>query len=246
MDTLIDPQATVGQLVTERPNRSRVFETLKIDYCCGGKRPLAEACTKLGLDIQDVLGLLRNADAESDRSGGMVDADAFSLTDLANHIEREHHAYLRSELPRLDAMTERVYRVHGESEPRLADVRRAFCDLRDELTSHMMKEEQILFPVIRQLEQSDDAVSFHCGTIEGPIRQMEAEHEHAGDALVTIRTATDDFQPPEWACNTYRAMLDGLARLERDMHVHIHKENNVLFPKAIALETARPNKAGSC
>ncbi|MCA9291143.1 MAG: hemerythrin domain-containing protein, partial [Phycisphaerales bacterium] len=159
-----------------------------------------------------------------------------SLTDLADHIEREHHAYLRTELPRLDAMTEKVYRVHGAAEPRLGDVRRAFCAIRDELTTHMMKEERILFPMVRQLERSDGPVSLHCGTIAAPIRQMEAEHEHAGEALATIRTATDDFQPPEWACNTYRAMLDGLAQLERDMHAHVHKENNVLFPKALDRE----------
>ena len=245
MDTLIDPQATVGQLVTERPGRSRVFETLKIDYCCGGKKPLSEACAKRGLDLQTVIELLQKADTKGGRSEDMVDADGLSLTDLADHIEREHHAYLRTELPRLDAMTEKVYRVHGEAEPRLGDVRRAFCALRDELTTHMMKEEQILFPVVRQLEQSDRPVSFHCRTIADPIRQMEAEHEHAGDALATIRTATDDFEPPEWACNTYRAMLDGLAQLERDMHVHIHKENNVLFPKALALEAGTTAAADS-
>lgn len=237
MSNEIDIQRTVGQLVTERPARSRVFETLQIDYCCGGKRPLAEACAKRGIDTADVIDLLRQADAAADEdSDGVVDPDSLSLTDLADHIEQVHHDYLRTELPRLDAMTERVHRVHGEKEPRLGDVRRAFCALRDELTSHMMKEEQILFPVVRQLEQSDGPVSFHCGTIAAPIRQMESEHEHAGDALATIRTATEDFEPPEWACNTYRAMLDGLHQLERDMHVHIHKENNVLFPKALELE----------
>ncbi len=245
MPTQIDPQTTVGALVTERPARSRVFETLAIDYCCGGKKPLSEACAKRGLDPQAVIELIQEADDEGGRSEDMIDADALSLTDLADHIEREHHAYLRSELPRLDAMTEKVYRVHGEAEPRLGEVRRAFCALRDELTSHMMKEEQILFPLVRQLEQSDDPVSLHCGTIADPIRQMEAEHEHAGDALATIRTATDNFQPPDWACNTYRAMLDGLAQFERDMHVHIHKENNVLFPKALALEAGEQASAES-
>jgi len=236
MNIPIAPEMTVGQLVTESPGRSRVFETLKIDYCCGGKRPLSEACAKRGLDVQAVLDLLSKSDAEADRGKDTVDPDALSLTDLADHIEKEHHAYLRTELPRLDAMTEKVSRVHGKSEPRLADVRQAFCALRDELTTHMVKEERILFPMIRELEQAKAPVSFHCGSIGNPIQQMEAEHEHAGDALVTIRTATDDFQPPEWACNTYRAMVDGLAQLERDLHLHIHKENNVLFPKALELE----------
>jgi len=237
MDAHYDPQTTVGQLVAERPGRSRIFETLKIDYCCGGKKPLAEACLKRGLDIDAVLEILHQADAQADQ----VDADAInpetlSLTDLADHIERTHHAYLRAEFPRLDKMTEKVLRVHGKAEPRLATVRQAYCDLRDELTSHMKKEENILFPMIRQTEQADSPVSFHCGSIANPIKQMELEHDHAGNALATIRTATDDFQPPEWACNTYRAMIDGLAQLESDLHLHIHKENNVLFPKAIKLE----------
>jgi regulator of cell morphogenesis and NO signaling len=238
MDIHIDPQATVGQLVTDRPGRSRVFETLKIDYCCGGKLPLLEACRKRGLEPQTVIELLEKADAEKGQHDpGALDPGAMSLTDLADHIEREHHAYLRSELPRLDQITDKVHRVHGETEPRLGRVREAFCALRDELTSHMLEEERILFPMIRQLEQGEGPPPAHCGgTIADPIRQMETEHEDAGDALATIRSATDDFQPPEWACNTYRAMLDGLATLEQDMHTHIHKENNVLFPRALELE----------
>ncbi|MCC7145030.1 MAG: hemerythrin domain-containing protein, partial [Phycisphaeraceae bacterium] len=104
-----------------------------------------------------------------------------------------------------------------------------------------MKEEQILFPLIRQLERADGPLTFHCGTIANPIRQMELEHDRAGDALAVMRRATDDYQPPDWACNTYRAMLDGLERLEKDMHQHVHKENNVLFPKALALENRLEN-----
>jgi regulator of cell morphogenesis and NO signaling len=244
MDIHIDPQSTVGELVTERPSRSRVFETLKIDYCCGGKLPLAESCKKRGLDTQAVLELLHQADAETDNSlEQSIDPDALSLTELADHIEQTHHAYLRAEFPRLDQITEKVMRVHSNADPRLEQVHKTFCALRDELTSHMMKEEQILFPMIRQLEQTDTAPSFHCGSIANPIRQMEAEHDQAGDALTTLRTVTDDFQLPDWACNTYRAMLDGLAQLERDMHLHIHKENSVLFPKAIKLEAELAQRA---
>jgi len=246
MDTRIDPQTTVGQLVTERPSRSRVFETLKIDYCCGGKRPLAQSCQKRGLDVQAVIEILQSADAEADHADAQsIDPDAMSLTDLADHIEQTHHAYLREEFPRLDRITDKVRCVHGDADPRLAEVRQTFCAFRDELTSHMMKEEQILFPMIRQLEQSDGPLSFPCGSIANPIRQMEAEHDEAGDALAAMREATDDFQPPQWACNTYRAMLDGLAQLERDTHLHIHKENSVLFPKAIKFEAEIAQRASS-
>jgi len=158
------------------------------------------------------------------------------LTELADHIEQVHHTYLKAELPRLDAMTEKVLEVHGESDPRLADVRRAFVGLHQELSSHLMKEEQILFPMIRQLESSSHVPAFHCGSVANPIRQMEYEHDSAGKALAVMRASTDDYRPPEWACNTYRAMLDGLKQLEWDLHQHIHKENNVLFPKAIRRE----------
>jgi regulator of cell morphogenesis and NO signaling len=235
--TTLNTETTVGELVKIRPARARVFEQLKIDYCCGGKLPLAEACVKRGLDANVVLDQLQQADAEDrERDNALVDADAMGLAELADHIELVHHAYLREELPRLDQMTDRVYRVHGEHEPRLAEVRRAFVALNTELTSHMMKEEQILFPMIRELETATSVPDSHCGSITNPIRQMEAEHDNAGDALEIMNKATDGYRPPDWACNTYRAMLDGLETLEKDMHQHIHKENNVLFPKAARLE----------
>jgi regulator of cell morphogenesis and NO signaling len=236
--TSCDPRTTVGELVKAMPARARVFERLAIDYCCGGKLPLTDACAKAGVDPDAVLRQIELADADAEQRGaGLVDADALTLTELADHIEQTHHAYLRAELPRLDQMTDKVFRVHGEHEPRLADVRAAFVALRDELTTHMMKEEQILFPMIRRLESAEGPPQFHCGSIANPIGQMELEHEHAGDALAIMHRATDGYQPPDWACNTYRAMLDSLAQLERDMHQHVHKENNVLFPKAMRLES---------
>jgi regulator of cell morphogenesis and NO signaling len=235
--TTLNAQTTVGELVKTRPARARIFEQLKIDYCCGGKLPLAEACAKHGLDADTVLDQLQQSDAQAQqRDQTPVDADAMGLAELADHIEQVHHAYLREELPRLDQMTDRVYRVHGEHEPRLAEVRRAFVALHTELTSHMMKEEQILFPMIRQLETATSVPESHCGSITNPIRQMEAEHDNAGNALEIMNKSTDGYRPPDWACNTYRAMLDSLETLEKDMHQHIHKENNVLFPKAARLE----------
>ncbi len=231
----IDTQATVGELVREVPSRARVFESMKIDYCCGGKIPLADACAKKKIDPISVVEQLQQCDAKlaDDRT---VDADAMSLTDLANHIESTHHAYLRAELPRLDFMTEKVARVHGDKEPRLLQTRKAFVAIKAELEPHMMKEEKILFPMVRQLEASTERQELHCGSIANPIQQMEHEHDLAGDALAILNESTDGYTPPEWACNTYRAMLDSLSQLERDMHQHIHKENNVLFPKAIGLE----------
>ncbi len=235
--TTLNAQTSVGDLVKDRPARARIFEQFKIDYCCGGKLPLAEACAKRGLDPDAILNQIQQADEQAqERDTALVDADALGLAELADHIEQTHHAYLREELPRLDQMTDRVHRVHGEHEPRLAEVRRTFVALHTEMTSHMTKEESILFPMIRQLASATSAPAFHCGSIANPIQQMEAEHDHAGDALKIMSEATDGYQPPQWACNTYRAMLDGLETLENDMHQHVHKENNVLFPKAIQLE----------
>jgi regulator of cell morphogenesis and NO signaling len=234
MQTL-DAKTTVGNFVRDNPDRARVFESLRIDYCCGGKVSLDQACKKRGLDVTAVLQRLEQCD-QSGRSESLIDADSMTLTELADHIEATHHAYLKEELPRLDSMTEKVARVHGEHEPRLAQTRQAFLALKAELEPHMMKEERILFPIIRQLEQADGPLQFHCGSVANPIRQMEHEHDQAGNALAILSESTDRYTPPDWACNTYRAMLDSLARLESDMHQHVHKENNVLFPKAIRME----------
>ncbi|MEI6084741.1 MAG: iron-sulfur cluster repair di-iron protein [Verrucomicrobiota bacterium] len=221
---------TVGSIVAQRPALSRVFEEAGIDYCCGGKLPLAEACRKKGIDPQAFL-LKLTATTATNATG--VDAAAMTLTALADHIETTHHAYLKSELPRLEAMTEKVARVHGGEDARLQQVHATFLALAAEMASHMMKEEQILFPMVRQLESSATAPVFHCGSLANPIGQMELEHEHAGAALAKLRELTDGFNPPDWACNTYRAMLDALAHLEGDLHQHVHKENNILFPRAI-------------
>lgn len=237
----LDGQTTVGTLVRENPNRARVFESMNIDYCCGGKVSLEQACAKKGVDTAVVLQRIKACDADN-QPQELIDADTMTLTQLASHIEATHHAYLKEELPRLDVMTEKVSRVHGNKEPRLLKVREAFVALKAELEPHMMKEERILFPIVRQIEQSETPVEFHCGSVANPVRQMEHEHEQAGELLKTLRDATDNFTPPQWACNTYRAMLDSLKRLEADMHQHVHKENNVLFPKAMELEKSKGNE----
>ena len=233
---------TVGQVVARRPSLSRVFERAGVDYCCGGKRTLAEACRQKGLDSHALLAELEQAAAEPE-DGALVDAATMTLTQLADHIEQAHHGYLRREFARLEFLTNKVATVHGESDPRLRRIHEVFLQFQAELQAHMMKEEVVLFPLIRQLEMTEALPEFHCGSIANPIRQMEHEHHGAGDALEQFRALTDEFTPPGWACNTYRAMIDALAELERDMHQHVHKEDNVLFPKALALETKRRAEA---
>ena len=234
----IDTNCSVGALVREKPSRSRVFDRFGIDFCCGGKVSLEQACAKRGVLLDQIIEAI-GADDSRAPENNQVDVDSMTLSELCNHIEVTHHAYLRQELPRLDQMTEKVARVHGDKEPRLREIRAVFLELQAELVPHMKKEEQVLFPLVRKLEVSTARPEFHCGSVNNPIHQMEHEHEHAGDALRRIRELANDFAPPEWACNTYRAMLDSLAGLEADMHQHILKENNVLFPRAIQLEHNR-------
>jgi regulator of cell morphogenesis and NO signaling len=240
--SVLDVNTTIGQLVTQRPGRARVFERLGIDYCCGGKMPLSEACADRGLDAQAVLDeLAANEQASSGEERNWSDA---GLTDLCDHIEATHHAYLRDELPRLGAMVDKVAAVHGDREPELRELVTVFRAFRSEIESHMAKEEQVLFPMIRRLDEAEALPSFHCGTVNNPIRVMEYEHDSAGAALARMRRLTHDFTPTPEACNTYRAMLEGLTALERDMHLHIHKENNILFPRASALEARLSESTG--
>jgi len=227
---------TVGELVTEQPARARVFEQFRIDYCCGGKIPLEDACAQQGVDAGEVLAALSRCAADQDAESA-IDWSARPLDELADHVVETHHAYLRTELPRLAALVHKVATVHGERHPELARVEAVFASLQSELTSHMQKEEVILFPMVRAIARSGSLAGVaHCGSIANPIRVMEMEHDFAGDALSTIRSLTHDHTPPADACNSFRVMLDGLAELERDLHVHIHKENNIMFPRAIAAE----------
>ena len=231
----IDIQTTVGELVKERPARARTFEQFKIDYCCGGKMSLAEACKKRDVAPETLLQAFECD--ESTITETLIDADTMSLTELADHIIATHHGYLRQELPRLDFMTRKVAAVHGDNEARLLEIREVFVPFMDELTHHIEKEEQILFPIIREIDSTTTLTESDRASLASSIRVMENEHNSAGEALEKFRNLTNDFTPPEWACNTFRAMYNSFAELEQNMHQHVHKENNVLFPKALQRES---------
>lgn len=236
--SVLSAERTVGELVAEKPARSRVFEAYGIDYCCGGKKSLAAACAKKGHDIEEVLRIIDEADTAASEED-ILDYSAMPLDDLADHIVATHHTFLKKELPRLQEMSAKVARVHGDSDARLAQLASVVNAITDELIPHMMKEEQILFPFICQLEQSSTLPDMPFGTLANPIQAMEHEHDIAGNALKDMNRLTDGYVPPDWACNTYRALLDGLHELELDLHQHIHKENNILFPRALAMEESR-------
>jgi regulator of cell morphogenesis and NO signaling len=223
---------TVGEIVAERPSQARVFQAFGIDFCCQGGRTLREACTIKGIDILSVIEQLEAGNAEKPEPEN--NPALLPPLELIDYIVENHHEYLRNELPRLQAMSERVSKVHGGHTASLVEVYWIFCEMADELTGHLIKEEQVLFPAIQTLYAGEaTAIS-----LDGPVAVMLQEHEDAGSALARIRELTHDFTAPPEACNTYRALFAGLAELEEDLHRHIHLENSVLFPQALALSKA--------
>lgn len=223
----IGPASTVGNIVTANPGASRVFERYGIDYCCAGKRTLADAAMKKNIDVSALIEDLRQSAAA--RPADEPDWSAATMTELADHIEATHHAMLRRELPRLRAMTRKVATVHGERHPEMAQVAEVFERFADEMEQHMMKEERVLFPALRRMERAGGAAEM---ALDGPIAQMMAEHDDAGRAMETMRALTRGYAPPADACATFRAVLEGLHAIELDTHRHVHKENSILFPKA--------------
>ncbi|MEI8340357.1 MAG: iron-sulfur cluster repair di-iron protein [Verrucomicrobiota bacterium] len=223
---------TVGELVAERPGRSRIFQTAGIDFCCQGGRTLREACERKGVPSALIVGQL---EAEFEDKAPPVQNPAELPPDkLAAYIVETHHDYLRKELPRLHAMSERVANVHGGHTPSLVEVFQIFLGVEEELGSHMMKEEQILFPAVVKMSRGEVAPML----LDGPIACMIHEHDEVGTALARMQKLTNGYQPPVEACNTYRALFAGLKDLEEDLHRHIHLENSVLFPAAQAMFAA--------
>jgi regulator of cell morphogenesis and NO signaling len=228
------PHSTVAEIAVAAPATIAVLQRHKIDFCCGGKIPLAQACRAAGLDLDIVLTDLRAAVAPVVAEPNWHET---TLTMLIDHIQHRYHEPLRQELPRLAAMLQKVVSRHGH---RLADkllpLQQTFDTLQAELIGHMAKEDQVLFPGIVALENGAPLpMPNFAALIASPIAMMEAEHAEAGAALSFIRQVTDGFTPPDWACPTFRGLYYGLAQLEADMHVHVHLENNVLFPRATEL-----------
>ncbi len=229
----IDAHTTLADLVTRMPHVAPVLERLGLDYCCCGQRPLAEAVAAAGLDLDQVLAEL--TDAPPTQADG-AEWSTYGMVELVDHLEATHHRWLRGALVRLDELAAKVDGVHRDRHPELRQVRRLVAELRAELEPHLMKEERVLFPMIRQLATVAQAPSFHCGSLRNPIGVMQFEHEQTGELLAQVRAVTAGYTVPEDGCASYRALYDGLAELEADTHLHIHKENNRLFPQVVAVE----------
>jgi regulator of cell morphogenesis and NO signaling len=230
--------ATVGELVAKDYRRAQVFKKWGIDYCCGGKKTLAEVCSKKGIDQQK---LEQELNALPDTTSGRgLNYDSWELDFLADFIENTHHSFVRQALPAIYEYTTKIARVHGGSHPELLEVATIFACIAAELEDHMRKEEKILFPYIRTLSRAkhgkEELQGSPFGSVENPIRMMEMEHESAGVGLEKIRAITGDYNLPADACTTYRLAFQALQEFEADLHQHIHLENNILFPKAKELE----------
>lgn len=240
----VSTEKTVRDLALENPAAPRVFEKLGIDYCCGGKRPLAEACRAVNLNVDEVLELLAQACAGTATTER--DWQSEPIAALITHIRDTHHKYTREEIGRLTALLAKVCSVHGNNHPELLQIRDLFQALSGELTAHMMKEEMVLFPYMVRLEaavtENAPVARPPFGSVQNPIAMMEHEHDSAGSALHAMREASSGYTPPSDACISYQTLYKALAAFEADLHQHIHLENNVLFPRAVAMERARSAK----
>jgi len=230
---------TVREYALEIPAATRIFEKLGIDYCCGGGKSLVDACTAVGVSVDEVLDSL-NADLGSVSTSAARDWQALSQAELITHIVDKHHAFTREELVRLEALLARVSSVHRENHPELFQIQDQFGKLRGELEPHMLKEESVLFPYIVRMEEA--AVANQTlppppfRTVQNPVRVMMAEHDAAGYILGRMREASSDYAVPSDGCISYKTLYSALAALEVDLHQHIHLENNILFPRAVELE----------
>lgn len=225
-------ERTIGAIVAEDWRAAAVFEQFGIDFCCGGRRSVADACQTAGIDVAVIelaLDKLHAVDAGDEVA-------QWPVARLVEHIVRTHHDYVRAALPRIAGFLTKLTKVHGARHPELAQVAAEFEVLGRDLLQHMRKEEHVLFPYIRELEGPTRPGSSPFGTVENPIRMMEREHEEAGTQLREMRRLTSDYTTPSDGCATYRVCFEELAHFERDLHRHVHLENNVLFPRAVQLE----------
>lgn len=239
----VTEKKTVGQLAADYPALRRVMEEHGVDYCCGGKQDLATAARQAGLTGDQLEAILNEAleRIEAQQQDTERNWTKASLQDLIDHIESRHHTYMKRELPRVEHLIHDVMRAHGAQHgAMLTELNQVFTGLRHEIEMHLAKEEQILFPYVREIEsyheRGEAMPPMHCGTVQNPIRQMEHEHDNAGDALARMRELTNGYQCPPDACGKFQELYAALQEMEADLHEHIHLENNILFPKAVALE----------
>jgi regulator of cell morphogenesis and NO signaling len=239
MQTIMEK--TVREIALDNPASMPVFESLGIDYCCGGGRRLSDACRSAGIEVDHLLRLIDRAERDANAP---VSADwrEKPLAALITHIEDRHHAFVRQEIPRIEALLIKVCGKHGAAHPELQQIDPLFRAMGQELSTHLFKEEHVLFPYIERMEKASAngaARPQACfDSVTRPIANMMAEHDDAGVLLAKIRELSGGYLPPSGACPTFHALYRALEAFERDLHQHVHLENNVLFPRAIEMEQA--------
>lgn len=234
----ITEQTIVGELVAQNYRTAEVFKNSGIDFCCNGGRTIEQACEKKGIDAAGLIAGLENT--LNGKNEQTEDFNLWHVERLADYIVEKHHRYVETKIGEILPFLSKVVKVHGGRHNHLAEVERLFHETAGELTMHMKKEELILFPFIRKLSQAKVAGGMGFkppfGTVQNPINMMMHEHETEGERFQKIAALTENYTPPAEACNTYRVTLSLLKEFEEDLHKHIHLENNILFPKSIALE----------
>ena len=235
-------EKTVRDLAVENPVATRVFERFGIDYCCSGNQSLEKACERANASFDEVVDALEMEEETARAAKQVRNWQTEPLIELITHIKNTHHRYTREEIVRLTALLQKVCSVHGKNHPELHGIRETFGWLSQELTTHLIKEEMVLFPYIERMEeaiiQNDPVLPGPFGSVQNPVSMMEHEHDSAGAALRTIRKASNNLTPPADACISYQTLYKALSDFEADLHQHIHLENNILFPRAIAMEKA--------
>ena len=238
---MINSAMTVREVVVQLPEATRLFETLKIDYCCGGNRPLTKACESAGVEVDNIMSMLAGL-SDAGTNDQTVDFQTFSPTKLIAHIVETHHVFTKTELDRLYALTEKVCSAHGQNHPELLRVKSLFEVLCEDLKPHMFKEEMVLFPYIIRLEEAATGKQIPArppfGTVQNPVRMMMSEHDTAGTLPRDLREATSGYAVPADACTSYRTLYQALEAFEQNLHRHIHLENNILFPRVVEMESA--------
>jgi len=243
----VSATTTIREL-TATPGATRVFEKFGIDYCCGGHRTLFDACRTASLSVEQVVLSLAQAAANAQTGAAPRNWQNEPLAALAAHIVDQHHSFTRQELERLERLFEKVCARHGANHPELADAQRVFRQLGQDLIPHMLKEEQVLFPYVARLEEAvseqREIPQPFFGTVRNPIKMMMTEHDTAGELLRELRRVTSGYSAPADACVSYQTLYQALAAFEADLHEHIHLENNLLFPRAVEMESgAAPERA---
>lgn len=241
-------QAIIGQLVAANYRTAAVFRKFNIDFCCNGNRTIGDACSQKNIDITAVKSDLEKVLAMP--GAGAVDYNTWALDVLADHIVQTHHAYVTEQISVLEAYLHKLRSVHGKDHPELHEIAMHFTACAGELTMHMKKEELMLFPYIRQMAQSilqgktpgDPAF----GSVANPIAMMMHEHDQEGERFRKIQELSNDFTTPPDGCNTYHVTYALLKEFQDDLHLHIHLENNILFPKAIKMEESMSETGNSC